>query len=63
MENIIVKFLLIRLFFYKIKATDRQLQLRDEEKQQKRNRMILESQSMSSDVKNWWNTTLNDIEL
>ena len=42
---------------------DRQMQLKNEENQLKRNQLILESQSMSNDVKNWWNSTLNDIEL
>ncbi len=51
------------IFHFYLKALDKQLQLRNEEKLQKRNQLILESQSMSNDVKNWWNSTLNDIEL
>jgi len=47
----------------KKKILDRQMQLKNEENQLKRNQLILESQSMSNDVKNWWNSTLNDIEL
>lgn len=32
-----------------------------DDKHVKREMMILESQEMSNDVKNWWNTTLNDL--
>jgi hypothetical protein len=35
----------------------------NEEKLKKRNMYIIESQTMSNDVKNWWKSTLNDIEL
>lgn len=44
-------------------ALDRQAQMMSEEKLRKRNLFIHESQMMTTDVKNWWKTTLNDIDL
>jgi hypothetical protein len=42
---------------------DRITQAANEEKLKKRNMFILESESMSNDVKMWWKSTLNDIDL
>jgi hypothetical protein len=39
---------------------DKQSQAINEEKLKKRNLFILESESMSNDVKIWWKSTLND---
>ena len=33
-----------------------------EERHKKRSLLILESKSMSNEVKNWWSSILNDIE-
>ncbi len=51
-----------KLIFCKFEfiAADRQMQMRNEENLEKRNQLIIESQSMTRDVKNWWNSTLND---
>jgi hypothetical protein len=46
-----------------ISEPDRQRQVVSEEKQKKRNLFILESESMTNDVKNWWKSTINDIDL
>lgn len=43
-------------------AMDRQSQVMSEEKIKKRNMFIMESESMSKDVKMWWKSTLNDID-
>jgi hypothetical protein len=42
---------------------DKQSQAVNEEKLKKRNMFILESESMSNDVKLWWKSTLNDLDL
>lgn len=62
-SNFFLNRIYLRFYFYSHKALDRTSQVISEEKLRKRNMYLLESQTMTNDVKNWWKNTLDSNNL